>query len=202
MLARVVRESDLVAESDCDGASARIVLALSLVESASSWSRFLCAGQTNNESRQGEEGGGGSGAAIDGRGRGGRARMRHLEGGEVRAVGGGLLEELGGGVEELRPASAHLRVSSPAAAPAGADAGHRRRRWRFSWGVCAPAPRSSWGFGVGRRGAVGKMAWARSSLLDAFMLTLSASSRRSVAHTWAALWQGPFTGVTIRKKIR
>ena len=72
--------------------------------------------------------------------------MRRLEGREVRAIGGGLLEDLGGGVEQLRPA-AHLRISS-AAAPAGADAGHRRRRWRFSWGVfflCAPAPRSSCG---------------------------------------------------------
>lgn len=55
--------------------------------------------------------------------------MRHLEGREVRG-GGGLLEELGGGVEQLRPA-AHLRVSSAIAA----DAGHRRRRWRCSRGA-------------------------------------------------------------------
>ena len=51
MLTKGVLESDLVAESDCDGASARIVFALSLVESTSSWSRFLCARQrTTNPS--------------------------------------------------------------------------------------------------------------------------------------------------------
>ena len=37
--------------------------------------------------------------------------MRHLEGREVRAVGGGLLEDLGGGVEQLRPA-VHLREAA------------------------------------------------------------------------------------------
>ena len=44
--------------------------------------------------------------------------------------GRGLLEELGGGVEEPRP-PAHLRVT-PASAAATADTGHRRRGRRVS----------------------------------------------------------------------
>ena len=44
--------------------------------------------------------------------------------------GRGLLEELGGGVEEPCP-PAHLRVT-PASAAATADAGHRRRGRRVS----------------------------------------------------------------------
>jgi hypothetical protein len=80
-------------------------------------------------------------------GNGAHRQGAHLKGREVRG-GRGLLEELGGGVEEPRP-SAHLRVT-PASAATTADAGHRRRGRRVSLVVsgaeASGAALELWGF--------------------------------------------------------
>ena len=137
-----------------------MVLALSLVESALSWSRFLCA--SRKRTRQGRRQtrvtcvGGERGRRSGAGGKGAHRPGAHLKRREVRG-GRGLLEELGGGVEEPCP-PAHLRVT-PASAAATADAGHRRRGRRFrSWfqGRRLPARRwSLWGFSSAEEGRSG-----------------------------------------------
>jgi hypothetical protein len=128
-----------------------MVLALSLVESASSWSRFLCRGQ--KRALQGRKGTSVAGAGSEegreaARKERGTASGAHLKGREVRG-GRRLLEELRGGVQKPRP-TAHLRVGSTAAA-AAADAGHHRRTTEgFSLVVSRAEPSGAalelWGF--------------------------------------------------------